>query len=210
MQAKRMHPRDAAISGLVLAGGRGSRMGHTDKGLQDFHGKPMINAVLDRFAPQVGKLLISANRNLPLYRQFGIPVWPDDMPDYAGPLAGLQTGLQHCDTPYLASVPCDSPFLPLDLVDKLHDALIAANADLAVAVTGVGALRRQQPVFCLMKTALLPHLTQFLQQGGRKVDAWYASCKTVETPFRDESAFRNINTLEELKRCEANVEANIK
>lgn len=196
-------PRNIAVTGLILAGGQGSRMDQVDKGLQNFAGKPMIQHVLERFMPQVDQLLISANRNLPLYRQFGVPVWADAMPGYAGPLAGLQTGLQHCDTPYLASAPCDSPFLPLNLVEKLLDALAAADADLAVATTGTGDRRRQQPVFCLMKTALLPHLTQFLQQGGRKVDAWYASLKTVQVPFDDERAFRNINTPEELKRFEA-------
>jgi molybdopterin-guanine dinucleotide biosynthesis protein A len=193
---------NGTITGVILAGGQGSRMGHVDKGLQSFAGKPMIQYVLDRFGPQVDKLLISANRNLPQYRAFGFPVWPDDTPDYAGPLAGLQTALRHCDTPYLALSPCDSPFLPLNLVEKLGAALIAADADVAIAVTGIGE-RRRQPVFCMMKTALLPHLTQFLQNGGRKVDAWYASQKVVEVEFDDDVAFSNINTPEDMTLLEA-------
>jgi molybdopterin-guanine dinucleotide biosynthesis protein A len=189
-----------AITGLILAGGRGSRMGHVDKGLQPFAGMPMVQHVLTRLTPQVDKLIINANRNLPVYQGFGVPVWQDEMPDFAGPLAGLQTGLLHCDTGYLVTAPCDSPFMPLDLVEKLHDALTAAGAELAVAVTGEGDSRQPHPVFCLLKTSLLPHLTQFLQQGGRKVDAWYTSLNVVDVHFADEAAFRNINTPEELHR----------
>lgn len=129
----------ADITGLILAGGRGSRMGNVNKGLQPFRGEPMVRHVLTRLAPQVGPLLINANRNLDAYAAFGVPVHPDRLPDFAGPLAGLQTGLSHCDTTYLVTAPCDSPFLPDDLVARLGDALEAASADLAVAVTGDGA-----------------------------------------------------------------------
>ncbi len=191
------------ITGLILAGGRGSRMGHVDKGLQPFRGAPMAMHVMLRLAPQVGDLMINANQNLAAYEAFGVPVWPDEMPGYAGPLAGLQTGLAHCETPYLVTAPCDSPFLPRNLVESLHHALRAADADLAVAVTGEGERRQAHPVFCLLKTSLLPHLTLFLQEGGRKVDAWYASLKVTEVHFSDEAAFRNINTLDELRKFEA-------
>jgi molybdopterin-guanine dinucleotide biosynthesis protein A len=191
------------ITGLILAGGRGSRMGHVDKGLQPFRGEPMAMHVMLRLAPQVGDLMINANQNLAAYEAFGVPVWPDEMAGFAGPLAGLQTGLAHCETPYLVTVPCDSPFLPRDLVEKLHHALREADADLAVAVTGEGDRRQPHPVFCLLKTSLLPHLTAFLQQGGRKFDAWYASLKVAEVHFPDEAAFRNINTLDELRKFEA-------
>ena len=188
------------ITGLILAGGRGSRMGSIDKGLAPFGGQPMVQHVLTRLQPQVQHLLINANQNLSAYAAFGAPVWPDAMPDFAGPLAGLQTGLMHCETPYLVTAPCDSPFLPADLVQRLAAALLANGADLAVAVTGEGATRQPHPVFCLVKTSLLPHLTAYLEGGGRKVDAWYRSLRVIEVHFADEAAFRNINTLAELQQ----------
>lgn len=195
------------ISGLILAGGRGSRMGQVDKGLQVLRGIPMVIHVRNRLAPQVGQLIINANQNLPDYAALGAPVWPDLIEGYAGPLAGLQAGLTHCQTPYLVSAPCDSPFLPLDLVERLALALSKANADLAVASTmetHEGVLRKQaHPVFSLMKTSLLPHLTSFLQNGGRRVDAWYVSLNVVEVHFEDTAAFRNINTLDDLRQFES-------
>jgi molybdopterin-guanine dinucleotide biosynthesis protein A len=191
------------ITGLVLAGGRGSRMGGVDKGLQTFRNAPMALHVVMRLQPQVGNLMINANQNLGPYEGFGVPVWPDEVGGFAGPLAGLQTGLSHCETAYLVTAPCDSPFLPHDLVERLSSALLEQDADLAVAVTGEGETRQPHPVFCLAKASLLPHLNQFLQQGGRKFDAWYASLKVAEVHFPDEAAFRNINTLEELRTYEA-------
>lgn len=187
------------ITGVVLAGGRGSRMGGIDKGLQTFRGAPMALHVLRRLSPQVGSVMINANQNLGHYEAFGVPVWPDEIPDFAGPLAGLQTALTHCETPYLVTAPCDSPFLPADLVACLNNALTQAQADLAVAVTGEGETRQPHPVFCLLKASLLPHLTAFLQEGGRKFDRWYGTLKVVEVTFTDEDAFRNINTLDELQ-----------
>ncbi|WP_019140857.1 molybdenum cofactor guanylyltransferase MobA [Noviherbaspirillum massiliense] len=192
-----------SITGLILAGGRGSRMGHVDKGLQPFRGKPMAAHVLARLAPQVDRVMINANQNLEAYRQFGVPVWPDEITGFAGPLAGLHAGLVHCDTPLLVTAPCDSPFLPADLVASLNTALQVQQADLAVAMTGEGQERQPHPVFCLLKTALLPHLADFLQRGGRKVDAWYASLRVAEVQFADADAFRNINTLEDLQKFEA-------
>lgn len=191
------------ITGVILAGGRGSRMGGVDKGLQAFRGAPMALHVMMRLAPQVGTLMINANQNLAPYEAFGVPVWPDELQGFAGPLAGLQTALNHCETEYLVSAPCDSPFLPPDLVARLGDALAKQNADLAVAVTGEVGQRQPHPVFCLMKGSLLPHLTLFLQEGGRKIDAWYASLAVAEVHFADENAFRNINTLEELRAFDA-------
>jgi molybdopterin-guanine dinucleotide biosynthesis protein A len=191
------------ITGLVLAGGRGSRMGNVDKGLQRFRGAPMALHVIMRLSDQVGTLMINANQNLGPYEGFGLPVWPDQIAGFAGPLAGLQTGLSHCETDYLVSVPCDSPFLPLDLVERLGTALSENDADLAVAVTGAGEAVQAHPVFCLMKATLLPHLNQFLQEGGRKIDAWYASLAVAQVHFPDETAFRNINTLDDLRKYEA-------
>jgi molybdopterin-guanine dinucleotide biosynthesis protein A len=190
------------ITGLILAGGRGTRMGHVDKGLQNFRGAPMALHVMLRLQPQVGELMINANQNLAPYESFGVPVWPDEMQGHMGPLAGMQTGLVHCTTDYMVTAPCDSPFLPSDLVERLGDALLEADADLAVAITGDGTERQAHPVFCLMKTSLLQHLSEYLRDGGRRIDAWYASLNTVEVPFADEAAFRNINTLAELKQYE--------
>jgi len=191
------------ITGLILAGGRGTRMGGVDKGLVPFAGKPMVAHVIERLAPQVGTLMINANQNHDTYAAYGLPVWPDALPDFAGPLAGLQIGLAHCTTPLLVTAPCDSPFLPLDLVARLAQALQAQDADLAVAVTGTGDARQPHPVFCLAKIALLAHLTAFLEGGGRKVDRWYASLKVAEVQFDDEAAFRNINTRDELRANES-------
>jgi molybdopterin-guanine dinucleotide biosynthesis protein A len=189
-------------TGLILAGGRGTRMGTIDKGLQNFRGAPMAMHALMRLAPQVDDIMINANQNLAAYEAISTAVWPDDMQGFAGPLAGIQTGLMHCETTYMVTVPCDSPFLPGDLVERLKAALIENDADLAVAVTGSAEQRQVHPVFCLMKAALLPHLTLFLQQGGRKVDAWYASLPVTEVHFEDEAAFRNINTLDDLRKFE--------
>ena len=174
-------------------------MGSVDKGLQLFNGKPMAQKVLERLRPQVQHLLINANQNMEAYAAWGAPVWPDAIAGFAGPLAGLHTGLLHCETPLLVTAPCDSPFLPLDLVTKLMAALQEQDADLAVAVTGQGSTRQPQPVFTLARVNLLPHLTAFLSSGGRKVDAWYSTLKVAEVGFEDDAAFRNINTLAELQ-----------
>lgn len=190
------------ITGLILAGGRGTRMGSVDKGLQTFRDAPMALHVLMRLSPQVGNIIINANQNIAAYENFGVPIWPDDMQGFAGPLAGLQTGLAHCETEYLVTTPCDSPFLPTDLVTRLAQGLQTQQADLAIAVTGEGASRQPHPVFCLAKAALLPHLTAYLQSGERKFDKWYATLKVAEVHFDDEDAFRNINTLNELHQLE--------
>jgi molybdopterin molybdotransferase len=188
------------ITGLILAGGRGSRMGNVDKGLQPFRGTTMAQHVLERLAPQVGSLIINANRNLESWRAFGVPVWPDETPDFAGPLAGLEAGLRHCATPWILAAPCDSPFVPADLAQRLAAAVEAEDADLAFAVTREPGMRAQpHPVFCLVKASRLPQLSQYLLEGGRRVDGWYKGLKAVEVLFDDADAFRNINTLDELK-----------
>lgn len=195
-----MKPDTNRITGLILAGGRGSRMGNVDKGLQTFRGAPMVLHVIMRLKPQTGSLIINANRNIGPYEGFGLPVWPDQLTGFEGPMAGFQTGLAHCETDYMVTAPCDSPFLPEDLVERLADAI--GEADIAVAVTDDGDRRQPHPVFCLMKASLLPHLTLFLQEGGRKIGAWYKSLDFVEVLFPDETAFRNINTVEELRQFE--------
>lgn len=183
------------ITGLILAGGLGRRMGGRDKGLQPFRGKPLAAWAIERLAPQVDALLINANQNLEAYAAFGYPVVPDRIAGFAGPLAGLHTGLLACETPLIVTAPCDSPFLPCDLVEKLNAALVAAGADIAVAKTG----DQPHPVFSLVRREVLGGLTAFLEAGGRKVDAWYAALKVAEVPFAEERAFANINTLEELR-----------
>ena len=188
------------ITGVVLAGGLGRRMGGTDKGLQALRGQPMVYWVIERLAPQVDELLINANQNGERYAAFGHRVVPDQIPDFAGPLAGLHAALATATHPLVATAPCDSPFLPADLISRLFSALTAANADLAVAKT----FDQAHPVFCLCRRSVLPHLTEFLESGGRKVDRWYSTLNIVEVAFDDEAdAFENINTHEELGRFEA-------
>ena len=190
---------DNKITGVILAGGLGRRMGGIDKGLQELRGRPMVHWVVERLAPQVDELLINANQNGERYAAFGHRVVPDQIPDFAGPLAGLHAALSAAEHPLVATAPCDSPFLPADLVSRLFSALTATNADLAVART----FDQPHPVFCLCRRDVLPHLTEFLAGGGRKIDRWYATLKLVEVAFDDEAdAFENINTREELGRFE--------
>jgi molybdopterin-guanine dinucleotide biosynthesis protein A len=187
------------VTGVVLAGGQGSRMGGVDKGLQPFRGKPMAAHAIERLAPQVDELLINANRNPEAYAQFGHRVIADEIEGFAGPLAGFERGLAHASGDLVVTVPCDSPFLPADLVARLHAGLEAAGADLAVAKTADQA----HPVFSLMKRGVHESLRQFLSSGQRKIDKWYAALDVVEVPFDDEAeAFLNINTREELANLE--------
>jgi molybdopterin-guanine dinucleotide biosynthesis protein A len=187
-----------AVSGIVLAGGQGRRMGGVDKGLQLLRGKPMAAWAIERLAPQVDEIVVNANQNLEAYAAFGHRVVPDAIGGFAGPLAGLHAGLTAVSHPFAVTVPCDSPFLPADLVARLRGAL--GEHDLAVAKTGAQA----HPVFSLVRRSVRAHLQDFLSGGGRKIDAWYASLKVVEVPFDDEAdAFRNINTREELRTQEA-------
>jgi len=201
------------ITGLILAGGRGTRMGGADKGLQTFNCMPLALHTLTRLqmGAGVGQIMINANRNLAAYESFGVPVWPDGLADYAGPLAGFLTGLERCDTPYLLTVPCDTPLLPLDLADRLAATLAAADADIAMAAAPEagkdGHMQlRTQPVFCLLRTSLLESLVSFTQNGGRKIDSWTAQHPTEVVPFDwpddNPQAFFNANTLAELHQLE--------
>jgi molybdopterin-guanine dinucleotide biosynthesis protein A len=162
-----------------------------------------MHAVL-RLAPQVGSLMVNANRNLAAYESMGAPVWPDAIPDYAGPLAGFLTGLEQCRTPWLVTVPCDTPGFPDDLVERLAAAAEAQDADIAMAgTTEADGSVRTHPVFCLLKAELLESLVRHTQGGGRKIDGWTAQHRTVVAPFGDAAAFANANTLEELRRLDA-------
>jgi len=187
------------ITGVILAGGRGSRMGSVDKGLKLLRGKPMVQWVAERFAPQVAEVLINANQNIDKYHILGFRVVPDVIGGFAGPLAGLHRGLSEASHDLVATAPCDSPFLPLDLIARLNAALEKAGAEIAVAKTG----DQPHPVFCLCRKTALPGLTEFLDSGGRKIDAWYAKLSVIEVPFDDQpDAFSNINTEEELRAFE--------
>jgi molybdenum cofactor guanylyltransferase len=182
------------ITGLVLAGGMGRRMDSRDKGLVEFRGKAMVAHVIERFAPQVQSITINANRTVETYAAFGFPIVSDELSGFAGPLAGLHAGMRVCKTPWLATVPCDSPFLPLELVARLADAVTRESAEIAVAFSEGFA----QPVFALYKTSLLVNLETFLAAGERKIDKWTAQHRVANVTFDDASAFANINTIEEL------------
>jgi len=199
------------VTALILAGGRGSRMGGIDKGLQNFRGLPLALQTLVRLQLQSEppqEILINANRNLAAYESLGAAVWPDTLDGFAGPLAGFLTGLERCETPLLLTVPCDTPLFPLDLVERLHAALVEQNADLAMAAAlEEDGQIRQQPVFCLLRVELLDSLVQFTHQGGRKIDAWTSQHRCAIVPFDQPQdapeAFFNANTLEELQKLES-------
>lgn len=199
------------ITGCVLAGGRGARMGGVDKGLQSFQGLPLALHALQRLAPQVGPLLINANRNAAAYAALGQPldarVCADSLPDYPGPLAGFMAGLEHCHTPWLLCVPCDTPLLPTDLAAHMMasrgdaDIVVAHGWDTEHAQPGQPPRLRPQPVFCLLQTGLAPSLARFITSGGRKIDAWTAMHRCAQARFDrpgDEQAFSNANTLAQL------------
>ncbi len=188
------------ITGLVLAGGLGRRMGGVDKGLSRLGDEPLVAHILRRLAPQVGPLIINANQNHDIYAGFGRPVIGDRIEGYAGPLAGLEAGLAACTTPYLVTAPCDSPFLPADLVSRLAESLTAHKASIAVARTG----DQLHPVFSLIRSDELPDLQAFVNAGGRRMEAWLKRLRWVPCPFDDcPDAFANINTPDELRAHQA-------
>jgi molybdopterin-guanine dinucleotide biosynthesis protein A len=199
------------ITGIMLGGGRGSRLGGVEKGLQNFNGIPLALHTLMRLGPQVESVMVNANRNLSAYESFGASVWPDASADFAGPLSGFLVGLERAETPYVLTVPCDTPRLPLDLAERLAEALVREDADIAMAAapetddSGQTHIRTQ-PVFCLIKIELSESLVKFTHAGGRKIDAWTAQHKTVVVPFDapddDPLAFANVNTLNELQALE--------
>lgn len=199
------------ITGLVLAGGRGARMGGLDKGLQQWAGQSLALRAAERLAPQVGALAINANRNLDTYASFAPEVWPDaDGSDFPGPLAGFASGLAKCSTPYLATVPCDAPFFPPDLVSRLASALEVSGAGIATVHTMAAASApqevagmRSQPVFCLMRKTALASLDQYMNNGGRKIDDWLRRENAAAVVFEDAFAFTNVNTTAELRRLQS-------
>lgn len=190
---------DTAITALILAGGRATRMGGIDKGLAQLAGKSMVEHVLDRVAPQVDHVLLNANRNLAQYGALGPTVVEDSLKDFQGPLAGMLSGLQHCTTPLMITAPCDSPLPPLNYAARMLAALENDKAELAVATDG----KRLQPVFCLMRAELAPSMQAFLESGDRKIDLWFSQHQMVRVSFEDQpQAFANINNPEELLSIE--------
>ena len=195
------------ITGLVLAGGRGSRMGGVDKGLQPFKDQPLALHALQRLQLQVGPCMLNANRHLDTYQSFGVPVHADVLPGYAGPLAGFLTGLTYCSTPWLLTVPCDSPCFPLDLAQRMAEVAAHTQATIVLAagpqVGRDGAISvRPQPVFALLHRNLLPSLQTFVEESGSKIDTWtqqhpHALCR-FDQASDDAQAFTNANTLQEL------------
>lgn len=191
------------ITGLILAGGRAQRMGGTDKGLVAFMNKPLVEHAIARLTPQVATIMINANRNHDHYAQYGHAVISDHHPDFAGPLAGFAAGLEHCNTEYLLSVPCDSPVFPLNLSERLLKAMIDTQSDLVYASSKDSSSKVwAQPVFCLMRSSVQQSLKEFLDQGGRKIDRWFDALPSSTVIFADEAAFANTNTPEELRALE--------
>jgi molybdopterin-guanine dinucleotide biosynthesis protein A len=185
-----------SITGVILAGGLGRRMGGVDKGMQLLDGRPLVQHVAERLTPQVDHLLINANRSQEQYAALGYPLIGDVITGFAGPLAGLHAALTAADTALVATAPCDSPYLPLDLVERLLDGLQSRGADIAIATAG----GRIHPVFCLCRTTLRDELERYLQSGGRKVAMWCADMAAIEIDFSDQmEAFSNFNTLADLQ-----------
>ncbi len=179
-------------------------MGGIDKGLQAHLGVPLAQHALERLRPQVGALMLNANRNLAAYQAMGVPVWPDELADFPGPLAGMLAGLNHCDTPYLVTVPCDTPNFPSDLVARLAAGLASGDGDMATAYTREGEELHAQPVFCLMKASLRDSLRAFIERGERKTGLFAAQHRSAKVVFNDPAAFANANTLGELAELQIN------
>lgn len=192
------------ITGVILAGGQSRRMDGKDKGLIELVGVPMVQYVFDAINPQVGNVIINANRNMEIYARFGCPVIADELEGFCGPLAGMASCLRVMETSFMVTVPCDSPFIPKDLVERLHLQLIQDDAEISVAHNG----DRMQPVFTLMKTTLLDSMRDFLKKGERKIDKWFEQHKLAITDFSDQpDTFININTQDDLYSIESKLKA---
>lgn len=184
------------ITGLILAGGLARRMGGTDKGLVTLEGRPMISYIIDALRPQVHSLLINANRNISTYEEYGYAVISDDIEDFQGPLAGMASGLRHCQTEYIATVPCDGPFLPDNYIQTLEQAVLQADSKISVGFDG----KRLQPVYALIHSDLLADLIDYLASGERKIDRWYDKHDYAKADFSScPEMFTNINTPDDLK-----------
>jgi molybdopterin-guanine dinucleotide biosynthesis protein A len=186
---------DPDVTAVILAGGKARRMGGEDKGLVEVHGRPLLDYIITGLRPQAGHIIVNANRNLGRYRSFGYPVVADMLGEFFGPLVGMATGMQAAATPFILAVPCDSPFVPAQLCSTLRRELEHAGAEICVAHDGT----RMQPVFALLRCELLPGLLRYLEEGGRKIDTWYAQQRLALADFSaTPDAFLNMNTPEDL------------
>lgn len=190
------------ITGVVLAGGRGSRMGGGDKGLQNHLGMPLALHGVLRLQRQVGSVMVAANRNLAAYEAMGVAVWPDSVPDFAGPLAGMLTALERCETPWLLAVPCDAPDFPHDLAERLARAAAEAGADIAMAAVRDQGAVRLQPEFCLLRAMLMEDLMAAMKAGEQDIERWTKRHHRVEVEFGDAGAFFDANTPQDLHRLQ--------
>jgi molybdopterin-guanine dinucleotide biosynthesis protein A len=178
------------ITGVILAGGRGRRVAGKDKGLVEFQGRPLIEHVIEAILPQVNGLIINANRNLPDYGRYGYPLVSDVLPDYQGPLAGMLTGLQNASTGCVMFVPCDTPALPANLVQRMSGAMASLNVDVCIPNDG----ERNHAAIALMKRSLQGSLQDYLESGGRKAEDWVLAQKYSAVDFSDcPGSFRNLN-----------------
>ncbi len=188
-----------AVTGVILAGGEARRMGGNDKGLVRVAGRPMIEYIIDALQPQVDRLLINANRNHDVYEKYGYGVIADELEGFNGPLAGMASCMRAAETGYIVTLPCDSPYVPPDMVARLYRQLVNDDADISVATDG----NRLQPVYSLMKCSLLDSLLACLDSGERKIDRWYARHRMTEADFSDvPETFINANTPEDIARIE--------
>ena len=190
----------ACTTGVILAGGRATRMGGRDKGLLQLAGKPMVEWVMAALRPQVADIIINANRNLDAYAAYGYRVVSDRLHGFCGPLAGIASSMESASTPYIVTTPCDSPLVPLDLAYRLYQALHINRAEISVAHNG----ERLQPVFALLTRTLSSSLLSYLETGERKIDTWYSRHKLAIVDFSDSvDAFININTPAEIQAVES-------
>lgn len=188
------------ITAVILAGGRGRRMGGLDKGLMHFSGKPMIEHILAAITPQCETVIINANRHIKRYATYKHPVLSDKSNNYLGPLAGFAIAMENATTPLLITLPCDAPIIPDNLVDRLLAAMLKTGADITVVHDG----ERLQSVYALIKTELNTDLKNYLDRGDRKVDLWYAQNHMMPVDFSDiRELFRNINTPEQKQMMDA-------
>ena len=192
------------ITAVILAGGKARRMNGEDKGLIELLGRPLLDYIIAGLRPQVGGILVNANRNLDRYRDFGYPVVEDMLGDYFGPLVGMATGMQTAGTPLLMTVPCDTPFVPAGLAETLYRAMASSSAEICVAHDG----DRLQPVYALLRCDLLPDLLAYLHGGGRKIDTWYEQHRMALADFSaTPEVFLNLNTPEDKQRLEQKLAA---
>lgn len=187
------------VTGVILAGGLARRMNNQDKGLVLFHRRPMVSYAIDSIKPLVDQVIINANRNLDAYSKFGLSVVSDQNGNFEGPLAGILSAMAHADAGILLVMPCDSPLIKIDHLQRLLKAGLNPEIDVAVAFDG----ERLHPVFLAIKTTLESSLIDYLGSGERKIDRWLMKHRMTQVDFSDApEVFVNVNTLGELSELE--------